>query len=70
MLRPIFKRLDHNRLLQMVEANIGWLMKVEALLHKLRLGVLARFLPIVNIQGTLPKYLSKAEQREGYFGYL
>ena len=38
--------------MQMVEANIGWLMKVEALLHKLRLGVLARFLPIVDIQGT------------------
>lgn len=64
ILRPVFKRFDHNRLMQMVEANIGWLMKVEALLHKLRLGMLARFLPVVDIQGTLPKYLSKAEQRE------
>ena len=64
MLRPAFKRFDHNRLMQMVEANIGWLMKAEALLHNLRLGVLARFLPIVDIKGTLPKYLSEAEQRE------
>lgn len=64
ILRPVLKRLDHQRLMQMVEANIDWLMKTEALLHRLRLGVLARFLPIVDIKGTLPKYLSEAEKRE------
>ena len=64
MLRPFLKRLDHKRLMQMIEANVNWLMKAEVLLHRLGLGVLARFLPIVDIKGTIPKYLSAAEKRE------
>ena len=39
-------------------------MKLEHGLHRVGLGVLARFLPIVDIQGTLPKNLSAAEKRE------
>ena len=64
LLRPVFKRLDHIRLMQKIEANIDWLMKAEALLHRVGLGVLTRFLPLVDVKGTLPKYLSKAEKRE------
>ena len=64
ILRPMLKRLDHERLMLMIEANIDWLMKTEALLHRVGLGVLARFLPLVDVRATLPKYLSKAEKRE------
>jgi ubiquinone/menaquinone biosynthesis C-methylase UbiE len=64
LLRPITKRLSHARLMRFVEANIDWLMKVQSALHRLRLGVLTRFLPIVDIQGTFPLYLSSDEKRE------
>lgn len=64
ILRPITKRLSHDRLMHIVETNIDWLISVEQALHNLRLGILARFLPIVDIQGTIPKYLSNSEQRE------
>jgi 2-polyprenyl-3-methyl-5-hydroxy-6-metoxy-1,4-benzoquinol methylase len=64
ILRPITKRLTHSHLLQIVEANIQWLISCEHILHRLGLGVLARFLPIVDIKGTIPQYLSEAEKRE------
>ncbi len=64
ILRPITKRWSHKRLMQMIESNINWLMNSEQILHRLGLGMLARFLPIVDIQGTLPKYLSETEKRE------
>lgn len=63
-LRPIIKRFSHARLMGMIEANIDWLIKVQSALHKCKLGVLTRFLPIVDIQGTFPPYLSRAEIRE------
>ena len=50
--------------MKFIEDNIDWLMKLEHGLHRVGLGVLARFLPIVDIQGTLPKNLSAAEKRE------
>ena len=62
--RPIAKRLSHVRLIKIVADNIDWLMKAESTLHKLRLGMLTRFLPIADISGTFPKYLSEAEKRE------
>jgi SAM-dependent methyltransferase len=64
ILRPFLKRLDHNRLMHLIEANIDWLLKAEAILHKIKLGILARFLPVVDIKGTIPKYLSETEKRE------
>lgn len=64
ILRPITKRMNHARLMNWIEVNIDWLIKTEQALHKFGLGVLARFLPIVDIQGTFPKSLSNAEIRE------
>ena len=64
ILRPIAKRLNHNRLMNWIEANIDWLIKTAEVLHKLGLGVFTRFLPLVDIQGGFPKSLSKAEARE------
>jgi len=64
ILRPITKRMGHDRLLSIIEANIDWLIKLEKALHTAKMGYLARFLPIVDIQRTLPKYLNKTEIRE------
>ena len=62
--RPITKRLSHEFIMRVIEKNIDWLMHTDRVLHSLGLGILSRFLPIVDIQGTIPKYLSKSEQRE------
>jgi len=64
LIRPVSKRLSNRKLMRMIEANIDWLIQVERVLHSCKLGLLARFLPIVDIQGTFPKYLSDAEKRE------
>jgi len=62
--RPFTKRMSHERLLEWIEANIEWLLNADRVLHRIGLGVLARFLPIVDTQRTLPKYLSKSDVRE------
>ena len=64
ILRPFTKRMDHKLLMGLIESNIDWLIRAEKILHILGLGVLARFLPIVDIKHTFPKYLSKSERRE------
>jgi SAM-dependent methyltransferase len=64
MLRPITKRMDPDRLLRLIKRNIDWLMVSADLLDRLKLGILRRFLPIVDIKGTMPKDLTKAQLRE------
>ena len=64
LFRPLSKRLSNDRLLRLIETNVDWLMKLEKILHSLRIGVLARFLPLVDVQGTIPKYLSAQEARD------
>jgi len=62
--RPFTKRMTHSKLMSLIESNIDWLIKVEKTLHKIGLGVFARFIPIVDIYGTFPKYLYESEIRE------
>ena len=62
--RPLTKRLSHKMLMSIIERNINWLIVLYFGLHKVGLGALARFLPIVNINGTFPCGLSAAEIRE------
>jgi len=64
LLHPFLKHINHKLLLKIIEANIGWLMKTEYALHRIGLGFFARFLPIVDIQGTIPKTLSAKEKKE------
>lgn len=64
LLRPFTKRMDHERLLGLIERNVGWLMKASDALHRARLGTLARFLPLVD-QRTMPAGLT-AEQRRAW----
>lgn len=62
--RPIFKRMSHQRLVEIIDRNIDWLIKLEMAFHRLGLGAFTRFLPIADIKGTFPKYLNKAQKRE------
>ena len=65
MLRPITKKWSSEKLLSKIENNIGWMIRLYKFLHKIKLGVLARFIPIVDIYGTLPyKNLNEQELRE------
>ena len=63
--RPFTKKMDHDRLLKMIEKNIGWLMKLYFFFNKIGIGRIGnRFLPICDIKGTLPHNLTKKELRE------
>lgn len=64
ILRPITKRIEQDRLLRLIERNVDWLMSTANLLHRLKLGALRRFLPIVDFKGTMPKGLPKEQLRE------
>ena len=64
MLRPLTRRMDRDRLLKMIDRNADWLMRASNLLEKARLGVLRRFLPVVDFHGTFPKGLTPDQLRE------
>jgi SAM-dependent methyltransferase len=64
LLRPIARRLNHDLLLRLIEASVDWLMKLERTLHFVNIGALARFLSLVDVQGTIPKHLSAQETRD------
>ncbi len=63
--RPYTKKLSHEKLYKKIDRNIDWLIKTYKFFSKIGLGrVVNRFLPIVDIDGTLPKNLSKDQLRE------
>lgn len=64
LLRPFTKRMSHDQLLDKIENNIEWLIKAHYFLHKIKLGVFARFLPLVDITNTFPKSLNAEQLRE------
>ena len=64
ILRPITKRMSHDRLFSLIEANVDWLIKAHFFLHRMGLGVLTRFLPVCNVKESFPATLTKRELRE------
>lgn len=64
IIRPLTKRLSHKKLMSVIEKNIDLLITLYFGIHKIGLGPLARFLPIVDIKGTFPAGLSAAEIKE------
>jgi SAM-dependent methyltransferase len=63
LLRPLTKRMDHERLLALIDRNIDWLMALSGGMTRIGLGVLTRFLPLTDLR-LYPKYLTRAELRE------
>lgn len=64
ILRPITKKISHDRLMNLIEKNVDWLMGLHNLLHRIGLGFATRFLPICNVKDSFPKSLTKAQVRE------
>ncbi len=64
MLRPFTRKMDPQQLLKWIENNIAWMIRVYKALHKLKMGVFARFLPLVDIYRVLPEGLSPLQERE------
>lgn len=64
LLRPLTKRMSHERLLNLIRANAGWMMAASKALRKARLGALTRFLPIVDERYAVPPGLPKEQHRE------
>jgi ubiquinone/menaquinone biosynthesis C-methylase UbiE len=63
LLRPITRRMRHERLLKLIERSIGWLIVAHRGLTRSGLGALTRFLPVVDLR-TLPSNLSPEQVRE------
>ena len=64
LLRPFTRKMPHDRLLKLIQRNIGWLIKAHNLLTRIGLHSLTRFLPLVDISGTFPKHLTPEQVRE------
>ena len=65
ILRPFTKKLDHQKLYEKIDKNADRLIKAYRFFSKIGLGkILNRFLPVCDIDGTLPKNVSKQTLRE------
>lgn len=64
LLRAITKKMSHERLLHLIEANASWLIKFSLFLQKINLGILTRFLPLVDLRTLPSSNLSADEFRE------
>lgn len=63
LLRPVSKRMAHDRLLKLIDGNLNWLMRTFDGLVGTGLGAATRFLPIADLR-LFPRQLSPAERRE------
>lgn len=64
LLRPIFKGMNHEKLLSWIESNVGWLMSTYNFFERIGLGVVNRFLPICDIKRTIPHRLDHQTLKE------
>lgn len=62
--RPFSKRMKHEKLLKKIRRNAGWMINFYNFLHKIKLGVFTRFIPICDIKNTLPPNLDKETLKE------
>jgi len=64
LLRPFTKKMNHEKLLRLIEKNADWLITIYQILNKIGLHILTRFLPICDIKNTLPQGLTSSELKE------
>ena len=63
--RPITKKMSHEKLHKKIDNNIDWLIKASRFFTSIGVGKFTnRFLPICDIEGTLPKNISYSQLRE------
>lgn len=63
LLRPFTRRMDQRRLLKLVRANAGWMMKLGQRMNRAGLHALTRFLPIPDL-AIMPKALTRDQLKE------
>jgi 2-polyprenyl-3-methyl-5-hydroxy-6-metoxy-1,4-benzoquinol methylase len=64
LLRGFTKKMDHNKLYRLIDNHIDWLIKTSRFFSKIKLNKVNRFLPICDIDGTLPKGLPYTQLRD------
>lgn len=65
MLRPYTRRMNHEQLYKKIDKHADSLIKTYRFFSKLGLGkIVNRFLPVCDIDGTLPQQVSKEKLRE------
>ncbi|MES2734551.1 MAG: class I SAM-dependent methyltransferase, partial [Bacteroidota bacterium] len=65
LFRPFTKGMNSEKLLKLIERNADWLIAASALCNRLGIGKFTnRFLPICDIQQTLPGNLTHVQLRE------
>jgi SAM-dependent methyltransferase len=65
LLRPITRQMNHEKLLRWIDSNANRLIGSYRFFDKLGIGKIAnRFLPVCDINGTIPKQLDDATLRE------
>jgi 2-polyprenyl-3-methyl-5-hydroxy-6-metoxy-1,4-benzoquinol methylase len=63
--RSYTKKLSNERLYKKIDTNIDWLIKTYRFFSKIGVGkIVNRFLPICDIDGTLPKNMHEQQLRE------
>lgn len=65
MYRRFTKNMGHEKLYKLVDSNIDWMIKGSLFFSKIGLGkMLNRFIPVCDIDGTLPASISYQQLRE------
>lgn len=65
LLRPFTRKLNHEKLLHLIETNADWMISLYWFFDKVGIGKIAnRFLPLCDIKHTIPGSLDKNTQRE------
>lgn len=63
--RPMTKKMSHEKLYKKIENNIDWLIKASKFFTKIGIGKITnRFLPICDIEGTMPRNIPYQQLRE------
>lgn len=65
LLRPFTKRMNHDRLLNLIRANAGWMIGAYNFFEKIGVGKFVnRFIPICDIKRTIPSNLPYDQLKE------
>ncbi len=64
LLRKFTKKMDHEKLYKKIDRNINWMIKTSKFFSKIKLNKLNRFLPLCDIEGTMPKNLPYKQLRD------
>ncbi len=64
MLRKFTKKMDHEKLYKKIDKNVDWMIRTSRFFSKIKLNKLNRFLPLCDIDGTMPKNLPFRQLRD------